>query len=81
MDTPGKNARLMLPLLEELAEKDDEIERLRTACEKAVARAKVFDDGSDGADSESARSVVAILSAALTPNANVTGLAPGKDEQ
>ena len=30
-ELPGKNARAMLPLLEEIAERDSEIERLRTA--------------------------------------------------
>ena len=34
---------------------------MRSLAEQAIERAKVFDDGSDGADAESARSVVAIL--------------------
>lgn len=37
----------------------------RSQIEKAIGRAEVFDDGSDGADAESARSVVAILTTAL----------------
>jgi hypothetical protein len=39
-------------------------------CVKAIERAKVFDDGSDGTDAESARSVVAILSEVLTSLGN-----------
>lgn len=39
---------------------NDRIHMLGLAA-RAIARAKVFDDGSDGADAESARSVVAIL--------------------
>ena len=58
--------------------KDERIAELLKACKKAVERAKVFDDGSDGADAESARSVVAILSQALTPNAAGKRLAEGK---
>lgn len=37
----------------------------RDQVEQAISRASVFDDGSDGADAESARSVVGILSAML----------------
>ncbi len=36
MCTPGKNSRLMLPLLEELAQKTDEIERLQDALRKIL---------------------------------------------
>ena len=43
----------------------EEIENLREAMTIAIERARVFDDGSDGADGESAKSVVLILSAAL----------------
>jgi len=39
--------------------------RWRDRLQEAIARAKVFDDGSDGADAESARSVVAILTDVL----------------
>lgn len=42
-----------------------------TAIQSAIERAKVFDDGADGADAESARSVVAILNQALASNAGV----------
>lgn len=45
---------------------------LRALIERALERARVFDDGSDGADAESARSVVALLTKALaTPGAGV----------
>lgn len=37
----------------------------RESVRQAIGRARVFDDGSDGADAESARSVVAILSGLL----------------
>ena len=37
----------------------------RAEVERAIDRARVFDDGSDGADSESAQSVVAILTGLL----------------
>lgn len=42
------------------ADDNDRI-HMRDLAARAIARAKVFDDGSDGADAESARSVVAIL--------------------
>lgn len=38
----------------------------RTEVQRAIEIARVFDDGSDGADAESSRSVVGILSAMLT---------------
>ncbi|EMM8498367.1 hypothetical protein ACK2K9_001659 [Pseudomonas aeruginosa] len=40
---------------------DNDRIHMRGLAARAIARAKVFDDGSDGADAESARSVVAIL--------------------
>ncbi|EIU1666582.1 hypothetical protein [Pseudomonas aeruginosa] len=40
---------------------DNDRIHMRDLAARAIARAKVFDDGSDGADAESARSVVAIL--------------------
>ncbi|WP_205578690.1 hypothetical protein, partial [Pseudomonas aeruginosa] len=40
---------------------DSDRSHIRGLAARAIARAKVFDDGSDGADAESARSVVAIL--------------------
>ncbi|MBD9415878.1 hypothetical protein IB234_15050 [Pseudomonas sp. PDM16] len=45
----------------------NQLEALRTAANTAIERAAVFDDGSDGADAESARSVVVILRGALAP--------------
>lgn len=44
-----------------------QLEALRAAAVNAIERAAVFDDGTDGADAESARSVVAILRGALAP--------------
>ncbi|MDG9927459.1 MULTISPECIES: hypothetical protein [unclassified Pseudomonas] len=44
-----------------------QLEALRSAAGLAIERAAVFDDGTDGADAESARSVVAILRGALVP--------------
>ncbi len=41
-----------------------ENEALRAAIGRAIDRARVFDDGSDGADAESAQSCIAILEAA-----------------
>lgn len=38
---------------------------VRELIQKAITRAKVFDDGSDGADAESAQSTVRILEQAL----------------
>lgn len=55
--------------LQVLTAQADDLDRLRAAMTKALERARAFDDGSDGTDGESAASVVAILSAALTPNA------------
>jgi cation transport regulator ChaB len=59
-DPPEEVAAFVLKI-----EAEAEIDRLRVAMTKAVERAKVFDDGTDGADGESAKSVVGILSAAL----------------
>lgn len=42
-----------------------EVEALRSGINRALTRARVFDDGSDGADGESARSCVEILSALI----------------
>ena len=41
----------------------DKLDGMVEAINLAIGRAKVFDDGSDGADAESARSIVAILQA------------------
>lgn len=50
----------------------------REKIQQAIDRAAVFDDGGDGADAESARSVVGILSAMLTAAPQPDGVGDGR---